>query len=71
MDVSNILKNGLFQKISTPPPPPWMALENPGFLLGFFQEGEAKNFLRGTPSKFFEANDSGGGGKFFLKKMKV
>ena len=64
MDVSNILRNGLFQKISTPPPHGWH-WRNPGFLLGLYQEGEAKIFLRGTPSKFSEANDSGGVGKFF------
>ena len=38
---------------------------NPCFLLGLFQEGEAKNFLRGTPFKFSEANNSGGVGNFF------
>ena len=37
--------------------------------LGFLQGGAAKNFLGGAPSKFSEANDSGGG-KIFLKKMK-
>ena len=43
---------------------------NPGFPLGFSQDGEAKNFLGGTPSKFSEANDSGGegGGKIFFKE---
>ena len=66
MDVSNILKNGLFQKISTHPHG-WH-WRNPGFLLGLFQQGEAKNFLRGTPSKFSEANDSGGVGKLFQRK---
>ena len=66
MDVSNILKNGLFQKISTHPHG-WH-WRNPGFLLGLFQQGEAKHFLRGTPSKFSEANDSGGVGKLFQRK---
>ena len=66
MDASNILKNGLFQKISTTPHG-WH-WRNPGFLLGLFQQGEANNFLRGTPSKFFEANDSGGVGKLFQRK---
>ena len=41
---------------------------NPGFLLGFFQEGEAKKFLRGTSSKFSEANHSGGEEGIFLKR---
>ena len=37
----------------------------------FFQgEGAAKTFLGGAPSKFSGANDSRGGGKIFLKKMK-
>ena len=63
MEASNILKNGLFQKISTHPHG-WH-WRNPGFLLGIVQEGEAKNFLRGTPFKFSKANDSGGRGNFF------
>ena len=37
---------------------------NPGFLLGVFQEGEAKNFLR-APSKFSEADDQGEWANFF------
>ena len=41
---------------------------NPGFLLGLFQQGEAKKFLRGTPYKFSKANDSGGVGKLFQRK---
>ena len=66
MDVSTILKNGLFQKISnTTYGWHWKSCTNSGFLLRFFQGGAAKNFLGGTPSKFSETNDSEGGTKFF------
>ena len=76
MDVSTILKNGLFQKISnTTYGLHWKSCTNSGFLLRFFsgEGGAAKNFLGGTPSKFSETNDSlggGGGGQSFLSKMK-
>ena len=66
MDVSNILKNGLFQKISTNPR--WIALEKSWLSSRIFKEGEAKKFIRGTPSKFSEANDSGVRGQIFLKE---
>ena len=66
MDVSTILNNGLFQKISTHPHGcHWKSFKNAGFLLGFFQEDAAKNFVEGIPSKFSGANDSGGGANFF------
>ena len=66
MDVSTILKNGLFQKISKTKWH-WKSCTNSAFLLRFFQGGgsAAKNFLGGTPSKFSETNDSWGGDKVF------
>ena len=64
MDVSNILKNGLFQKISTPPPP-WMALEKSWLSSGIFQEGEAKNFLRAPILNFLRQMIQEEGANFF------
>ena len=71
MDVSTILKNGLFQKISnTTYGWHWKSCTNSGFLLRFFRGGAAKNFLWGHPSKFSETMILGGGGQSFLSKMK-